>query len=90
MDLGTIEKKLQSRAYTNGADEFVRDVRLVWSNAIRRVPPHTATLGSHPPTPTPAGRWSAPEVDRTPPPVGRSLGGGRCDDRPPPRSVSLP
>ena len=38
----------------------------------------------------PAGRWSAPEVDRTPPPVGRSLGGGRCDDRPPPRSVSLP
>ena len=32
----------------------------------------------------PAGRWSAPEVDRTPPPVARSLGGGRCDDRPPP------
>ena len=43
MDLGTIEKKLQTRAYTNGADGFVRDVRLVWSNAIRRVPPHTAT-----------------------------------------------
>ena len=35
MDLGTIEKKLQSRAYTSGADEFVRDVRLVWANAIR-------------------------------------------------------
>ena len=26
----------------------------------------------------PAGRWSPREVDRTPPPVGRSLGGGRC------------
>ena len=39
--------------------------------------------------PPASGRWSAPEADRTPPPVGRSLGGGRCDDRPPPRSVSL-
>ena len=40
-----------------------------------------ASLCTHPPLlrgDPPAGRWSAPEVDRTPPPVGRSLGGGRC------------
>ena len=38
MDLGTIDKKLTSRVYTTGADAFVRDVRLVWANAIRHVP----------------------------------------------------
>ena len=42
MDLGTIQKRLETRSYPD-ASAFVRDVRLVWSNAVRHVPLPYAT-----------------------------------------------
>ena len=38
MDLGTIEKKLDKSGYSS-VEDFIRDVRLVWGNALKYNPP---------------------------------------------------
>ena len=38
MDLGTIEQKLDKSGYSS-VEDFIRDVRLVWSNALKYNPP---------------------------------------------------
>ena len=45
MDLGTIEKKLEARSYSNPG-EFVDDIRLVWANARRYNPAGTIVHGA--------------------------------------------